>query len=82
MRLFHRLGDRSPKFMMYYCICAIGGYVCYEGYIDCSDTFEINGWLGCLDSMILSMFQFLAILATIILGGIIGVGMAMKYRGQ
>ena len=74
---------RSPTFILYYCLITIGVSLGFGWYFDCSRILEeTDYWDRCSVIGLESILQFTLVLATVILGALLGVGFAIKYRGE
>ena len=69
----------SPVAVVRYCVLWICASIAIQWYFGCIDVLATDNWTECIDDVILSLTQFSLILATVILGAIIGLGVARKY---
>ena len=69
----------SPVTVVRYCVLCIGTSMGVQWYFGCVDVLATDNWTECIDDVLLSLAQFSLILATVILGAIVGLGVAYKY---
>ena len=72
----------NRKAWIWYCLFAVGSYLSFDGFFECSRLLESGDLDGCAQYVVLRIYEFAAILAIILLGVLISPGLSRQQRND
>ena len=71
---------KHRKKWVWFCVFVVATYLIVDGYIECEQLLKYGGFERCVEQSVLKIYEFSAILAIVLLGVLLSLGLPRQQR--